>query len=477
MPEISAAGARTLRKALACQMLQQSSMKLICATDFSEPAVEAGRVAARLARRFGDELVLVHAWTSPFALYREVIADPKEVQERLVAQASRSLEKAAAGLRDEGVTVETRLIESGDPAEAITALASELDGRLIVVGTHRGHRATRLFIGSAAERTMLLADRPVLVVHPESNGLREWAENRRPLRLVVGLDRSAASQAAVGWVRTLRSLGPCDVVFLHAYWPVEQYARLGVRGAIHLGASDEETERVLARELRPLFADLPGSGSVELRLRPVWGSPAEPILDEVRSAKADLLVLGTHQKRAMARLWAGATVQPTVRLAQLPVLCVPATDVPVPETRPRLRHVLVATDFSELGNRAVAHAYEMARGDGSVTMLHVRERALPSPPYAYADDHDALTGPALQELEARLRALIPTEGAVPTNVEVIDGGQAATVIVQEANRAGVDAICLGSHGRSGLGRALMGSVAETVTRRAQRPVLIVRPGT
>jgi hypothetical protein len=40
-------------------------MKIICATDFSEPAAEATRVAARLARRFGDELLLVHAWAMP----------------------------------------------------------------------------------------------------------------------------------------------------------------------------------------------------------------------------------------------------------------------------------------------------------------------------------------------------------------------------------------------------------------------------
>jgi nucleotide-binding universal stress UspA family protein len=294
---------------------------------------------------------------------------------------------------------------------------------------------------------------------------------------VVGLDRSPASYAAMGWVRALRALGPCDVTLVHAYWPVEQYARLGVHGAVDLAASDQETERVLARELRPLYADLPGTGSVELQLRPVWGSPAEPILDVAKAAGADLLVLGTHQKRALARLWAGATVQPAVRLAEMPVLCVPATEVVIPEARPRLRNILVATDFSELGNRAVAHAFEMARGDGSVTILHVHERTLPSPAYAYVDDHDALGAPARHALEERLRALIPKEGAVPTTISLVDGGHAATVIVQEANRTGVDAICLGSHGRSGLGRALMGSVAETVARRAHRPVLIVRPGT
>jgi nucleotide-binding universal stress UspA family protein len=80
-------------------------------------------------------------------------------------------------------------------------------------------------------------------------------------------------------------------------------------------------------------------------------------------------------------------------------------------------------------------------------------------------------------VEDRLRALIPPETTgVSTAVSLIDGGKADTVIVQEANRVGADGICVGSHGRSGLGRALMGSVAESVARQAQRPVLIVRPG-
>jgi nucleotide-binding universal stress UspA family protein len=450
-------------------------MKILCATDFSEPALEASRVAARLARRFGDELLLVHVWAPPVVPNAEVMVDLSELQERLVEGATRALDQAATSLRDEGITIETRLLESTESAEAITDLARAENVRLIVVGTHRGRTTARLFIGSAAERSLLLADRPVLLVHPGGSGLREWAEGRRALRLVVGLDRSAASRTALGWVRTLRTLGPCEITFVHVYWPTEQYARLGLHGPIDLARSNEELEAVLARELRPMFADLPGSGPVELRLRAVWGSPAEPILDETRSVGADLLVLGTHQKRALARLWAGATVQPTVRMAEVPVLCVPAGNTPEPAREPRLRDVLVATDFSALGNSAVAHAYELARGDGSVTILHVRERVLPTPPYAYVDDRDALSDVARRELEDRLRALIPAGTTIPTTVLVVDGGEAATAIVQEANRAGSDAICLGSHGRSGLGRALIGSVAETVARRAHRPVMIIRP--
>jgi nucleotide-binding universal stress UspA family protein len=454
-------------------------MKLICAIDFSEPSLEAARVAARLARRFGDELLLVHAWTSPFLFYREVIADPLRVEEKAVEKVAKDLESLALTFRTQGLAVEHRLLQSSDPAEAISALAREVDARLIVVGAHSRRGAARLFIGSAAERTMLLADRPVLLVHPGAGAIDDWIEGKRPLRVVMGLDRSAASMAALDWVRTLRQLGPCDVTFVHAFWPIEQYARLGVHGAVDLATSDEETMRVLGRELRPLFAELPGSGTVELRLKPVWGSAAEPLLDEAKAAGADLLILGTNQKGPLARFWAGATVQPAVRLAHLPVLCVPATAAqqPAAPPRPQLRNILAATDFSPLGDRAVAYAYELARNGGAVTLCHVRERAVPPAAYNYVDDRDALTDGQRREIEGRLRALIPPDATgVATTVAVIDGGQADTAIIQESNRVGADAICVGSHGRAGLVRALMGSVAESVARRAQRPVLIIRPG-
>jgi nucleotide-binding universal stress UspA family protein len=145
--------------------------------------------------------------------------------------------------------------------------------------------------------------------------------------------------------------------------------------------------------------------------------------------------------------------------------------------RPRRRHILAATDFSESGNRAVAYAYELARAGGTVTLCHVHERALPPPAYGYTDERGALGEAQRREVEDRLRALIPSDaGGVPTSLAVVDGGHADTAIVQEANRAGADAICVGSHGRGGMARALLGSVAESVARRAQRPVLIVRPG-
>src|SRR5262245_22524886 len=90
-------------------------MKIICAVDFSEPSLQAARIGARLARRFGDELVLVHAWTSPLLYYREVISDPMRVEEKLVHRSGAELAALARSLGDQGVSGEEERVTHADP--------------------------------------------------------------------------------------------------------------------------------------------------------------------------------------------------------------------------------------------------------------------------------------------------------------------------------------------------------------------------
>ena len=71
---------------------------------------------------------------------------------------------------------------------------------------------------------------------------------------------------------------------------------------------------------------------------------------------------------------------------------------------------------------------------------------------------------------ARGNRSIPSSG-----LTVIDGGSAGEAILQAAHRLGADAIALASHGRSGVVRTLMGSVAEAVLRGSDKPVFVVRP--
>jgi nucleotide-binding universal stress UspA family protein len=198
----------------------------------------------------------------------------------------------------------------------------------------------------------------------------------------------------------------------------------------------------------------------------------------------DLLILGTHQPHGWERLRRGSAAVAALRTARVPLLCVPASKVqaaepPVQAHIPQLRTVLAATDLSELGNRTVLHACALLRGAGGVVELtHVRERHLPSPIYAYDSGEDALTPQLQGEIEDRLRALIPAEAAsfgIDVRVTVVDGGAPGEAILQTARRLGADAICVASHGRSGLLRSVLGSVAEAVISGSELPVHLVRP--
>jgi nucleotide-binding universal stress UspA family protein len=210
---------------------------------------------------------------------------------------------------------------------------------------------------------------------------------------------------------------------------------------------------------------------------------ADSLAEEAQTEGADLLVVGTHQPHGFERIKTGSAAITALHVAHTPVLCVPGglrSAEPLPSTAsiPSLRSVLVATDFSPLGDAAVPHAYALLRGaGGTVELCHVHERALPSPAYVLPDRGARISDGERRELERKLRDLEPRQAAelgITTKVTVIDGGSAAEEILRAARRLGVDAIVVASHGRSGIGRALLGSVAEAVLRGSERPVHVVR---
>jgi nucleotide-binding universal stress UspA family protein len=148
-----------------------------------------------------------------------------------------------------------------------------------------------------------------------------------------------------------------------------------------------------------------------------------------------------------------------------------------------LRRVLVPTDFSDTSVAAVPYAYAVSASGGAVHLLHVVEPVTaPNPLYAH---YTPGRSPAAEErarqeteLRARLAALVPAAAqtrGVRTELELLEGNEVAELICERAERLDVDAICIGSHGRSGLRRALLGSVAESVLRGTRRPILLVRP--
>lgn len=454
-------------------------MNILVATDFSTPAQHAVDLAAALAQRLGDRLVVGFAQEPPVVTSPDFAVDVHALERAVAEKAELRLRKIVDDLAARGIAAEPRIV-SGMAVEALTRLGKDLDARFIVAGSHGRGAVTRFFVGSVAERLMLHADRPVLVTRKEGDeGLMAWARGQRLLHVAVALDMSSASGLGLAWVKELRRRIPCDITFLHFYWPPEQLSRLGITTAEALEDADPKTVSVLLRDLQAFVGELPGEGAVNYKIEANWGELGSHLAFAAADVDADLLIMGTHQRHGLKRLWLGSTVQPTLHAAIVPVLCVPGTsEVQPAATVPRMRQVLVATDFSMLGNAAVPYAFSIVENGGTVHLVHVHERHLPNPIYAY--DHPqpkSLSGSQAEtEFKNALLKLVPQPSAkeVHTQVHVVDGGRPQSAILQLATRLGVDAICVASHGRTGLGRALMGSVTQSLLEGADRPVFVMR---
>jgi nucleotide-binding universal stress UspA family protein len=156
----------------------------------------------------------------------------------------------------------------------------------------------------------------------------------------------------------------------------------------------------------------------------------------------------------------------------------PASEAGAPE----IRNVLTLTDFSELGDRAIEYAYSVLPQGGTVHLVHfIEPPVVPNPLYAHYSPGKAPTpeerSSQVEEIERKLRGLIPpgSSRGIRTEVEVLESNDVAIGICELADRLNADLICMASHGRTGLVKALFGSVAQGVLTCTHRPVLVIRP--
>ncbi len=450
--------------------------QIVCGTDFSVHASEAVNAAAAIARRLRVPLLLAHVLDD--SVFSEMT--PK-LRGQLRAGAEQKLDQEAARLRAGDVEVRAELLE-GRPETELVHVANRAESRLIVTAS-LGHSAiSRIFLGSVAERTAEAARVPTLVVR-DARPLVEWAEGRRTLNVLVAGDFTASADAAIRWVKELRCVNPCQVVLGHVDWPAEERRRLGVHSPVPFTQNPPEVEHALERDLRTKLKALLGDTSARARVTPSWGAPGYNLIPMAHEERADLIVVGSHQRHGVSRLANPSVSRAVLHHAPMNVACVPVSfgastsTAPIPE----FLRILVTTDFSERGNHAIPFAYSALAHGGEVRLVHVMPGSeLPSPlmPHFTRErrtqkDHAKLAA----ELTTRLRSLIPQEAkerGIRSDAAILEGRDVAATVCQEAERYGADLICLGSHGHSGLAAAVLGSVAQKVVSNSRKPALIVR---
>jgi nucleotide-binding universal stress UspA family protein len=287
-------------------------------------------------------------------------------------------------------------------------------------------------------------------------------------RILVATDLSETSLDAVRVALEIASSGDvavCHVVPAHA----------GVPAAVHGPDGDLPRWLELEAQVRTELAKRldPVLGERDVTLFVERGEPYAEIIRRAEAFAADLLVVGNRGHTGLDRILLGSVAERVVRYAHGPVLLVrntAATGV-----------VLAATDLSDPSLPAVsAGAAEARRRKARLVLLHVVDQSLEV--YAAAAGGllgaiGALPPPALQDerrraLETTLTSALEREG-VPGEALVVEGNPAVT-ISEKAKELRAELVVVGTHGRTGLSRIALGSVAERVVRAAPCTVLAIR---
>jgi len=450
---------------------------ILCGTDFSENATQAANAAAALAVRAGQPLLLVHV-ADEFGGH----AGSKESLAAFLRPLRKHLRAEAARLRQAGAEVEVKLLDGSVPEKAIEELAGTQRPSLVVVSSVSKSAFDRWTLGSVSEHLAQSVASPTLVVR-DAAPFEAWARGERALKVFVAADFTSVSEAPLCWVAALRRIGPCEVTVAHVNHPQEECERLG-DGSFTFTENSPLVQRVLERDLKKKVRALLGGERVSMVVEPLVNRADARLIELATQAQADVIVIGTRQRQGLSRFGEHSVSRGILRHAPMNVVCVPASAGAEEGTPiPKIQRVLVATDFSEIGNRAVPYAFSLVPKGGTVFLVHTTP-SMPVPGLLALNVTGKMKASRaehatrLRETSAQLQALIPraaAERGVASEVKVIENADPAKAICQAARRLGAEVICLGSHGRSGLSATLLGSVAQAVMAQCRRPVLVVRP--
>ena len=291
-------------------------MSILVATDFSDASEAAVRTAVRLSNARKQRLKLLHCVdTLPGESPWDQAADlPDKTETELRKSAMEQFEEFFDDLipaLDQPKEVEFR-VELAAASDAIVELAEddEEEVELVVVGATGRSRVMNFLLGSTAEDVVRRSHRPVLVV-PEEAKTGAWEHILAP----VGF--SDCSRASLEYAaETAREEGAALEV-LHAYFPPTAAAPAGMPEVPP--ANIETYEQRVEERFDGFLADTDLSGLETTRKLSV-GSPADAVVEAVEESGADLVVMGTHGRQGVERLFLGSTAAKVLRRMPCPVM-------------------------------------------------------------------------------------------------------------------------------------------------------------
>jgi nucleotide-binding universal stress UspA family protein len=213
------------------------------------------------------------------------------------------------------------------------------------------------------------------------------------------------------------------------------------------------------------------------------GLPGPALARYVRELGIDLVVMATHGRGGIRRAWLGSVADYLIHNLEVPVLLVrPREGGPLPDQPPGAGQILVPLDGSPLAEEALEAASELARTwDAELTLLQVVRPVLLSAdptlplPSAYDEELTAILRTQAQDYVDEIVERMNDEGVRATGVAIV-GWNTVDSILEVARPERIALVVLATHGRGGLRRLALGSVADKLVRGADVPVMVYRPG-
>jgi nucleotide-binding universal stress UspA family protein len=308
--------------------------------------------------------------------------------------------------------------------------------------------------------------------------------------ILVPLDGSELAECALTYVESIVAGGKVKkVILVRVVEPVHLPGYMGSdSGDLFTEKDAKEAEKKIeaaaqgeAKSYLDELVDRLQFDNVTVQKDVIGGKTAESLIDYAEKHKIDLIALATHGRSGISRWMMGSTASRVLRLSKVPILMIRASDHDnTCEPPGAIKKILLPLDGSRAGDAAIPHAKSLANSlNAELVLIHVLEEGAIAemPSAAMMERKDILKTSMSNYLNKKMESF--KEEGLQASVMIEGGfGSAANHIIDFAEANDVGLIAMSTHGRSGIGRWIFGSVTDKVLHAGHTALLVVRaPGT
>jgi nucleotide-binding universal stress UspA family protein len=298
-------------------------------------------------------------------------------------------------------------------------------------------------------------------------------------KLLVPLDGSKAAEKALPYARYLAQDENLVIELLAVVDVASMATHMTAERALHLDTMVDDAVRASEKYLQTIAGTLPAA---KIKSVVESGRPEEVIIEKAAAGQNTLITMATHGRSGMNRWLLGSVAEKVLRGTTNPVLLIRARENTTIEDGPTLKSLIVPMDGSELAERVLPTAIELAK-QRNLEIVLIRAYNIPTTAYAGVEGYALPIDDLLKDMREEACEYLENKAADVKKLGIgrvsftVKEGLAADEIISFAKTLPGGLIAMSTHGRSGVRRWVLGSVTETVVRHAENPVLVIRAST